>query len=462
MKFLDYNGLVRTIANIKSKFCLKADLATVATSGSYNDLSNKPTITSPMTEITWSALKTLRDSSQLVPGREYRITDYACTTTQSNTQSAGHAFDIIVVADAVNKLNENARAIQHAGDTYFASSNLAAWRLKYCIDNDSNRFGWADTTNGKGVIWLMIDEEENVCGYDFKNMLFAPGAKTQPGTVDGVYYYTFSYVTGTNDATVADQSMKPSGAGRCKRNIIARHGSTSTNVKYLPCCVFRSTGGPTWLNKIGEFSCANIFGDGAEGNVIEDWCGENLFGTEATFNVLKTGCDRNVFGNGACRNVLEVYCRDNTFGNSFFANKIGVQCMNNTFGNGCQGNILGYLCKYNTFGNSCMVNEIGGQCQYIKFGNYGVVNKIGGGCRYIEFGSENEAKSYYRAIEVEGYNRYIRLNCTGTTSSSSYYRNVRITSGVNAGSPYKEITDSNVGQTFQTVYQPANSQVISV
>lgn len=130
-----------------------------------------------MVSITWSALKALRDGGNLVPGQQYRITDYACTTTTPNTSSAGHVFDIIVVADATNKLNEVARAMLHSGDTYFSSNKLEAWQLWYCIDNDTARFAWADSTNGKGVIYRMIDEFNNDLPYDFKNILyqFRPG-----------------------------------------------------------------------------------------------------------------------------------------------------------------------------------------------------------------------------------------------------------------------------------------------
>ena len=58
--------------------------------------------------ITYAALKALRDGGNLVPGTWYRITDYVCTTTQDNTQSAEHAFDVIVRADDASHLNENA------------------------------------------------------------------------------------------------------------------------------------------------------------------------------------------------------------------------------------------------------------------------------------------------------------------------------------------------------------------
>ena len=126
----------------------------------------------PLIPITYSELKTLRDNSQLVPGTFYRITDYQCTTTQTDTRAMDHRFDIIVQALDVNKLSENASATQHEEDTYFADANLAAWELKYSLDNNTSRFWWANAENGKGVIYYMKDENNNECPYDFKNIQF--------------------------------------------------------------------------------------------------------------------------------------------------------------------------------------------------------------------------------------------------------------------------------------------------
>lgn len=123
--------------------------------------------------ITYSELKTLKTNSQLIPGRFYRITDFVTTTAQARTQSAGHQFDIVVQAIANNELSEDASAVLHSGDTYFANSNLKAWVLKYNFDNDTTKYAWADSTNGKGVIYYMKDEYFNECGYDFKNIQFA-------------------------------------------------------------------------------------------------------------------------------------------------------------------------------------------------------------------------------------------------------------------------------------------------
>jgi hypothetical protein len=131
-------------------------------------------------ETTWQDLKDNRDGGSLLPGQWYRITDFVTTvgedidsqTGEQMTRSAGHAFDILVMAVDSGTLNETAYAIQHDGDEYFANTKIEAWQLKYCLDNDSNRFVWADTVSGKGVIYEMRDEWNNCLPYDFKNIQF--------------------------------------------------------------------------------------------------------------------------------------------------------------------------------------------------------------------------------------------------------------------------------------------------
>ena len=117
---------------------------------------------SGLEDITHLELKTLRDNGQLVAGQQYRITDYVATTTQENTQSAGHPFDIIVVADSPNTLNENARAVAHEGDTYFANCKLSAWEIKYSLDNDKSRFWWAREYAPATVAWFTSGYDNGV------------------------------------------------------------------------------------------------------------------------------------------------------------------------------------------------------------------------------------------------------------------------------------------------------------
>ena len=125
-----------------------------------------------ITPITYDELVTLRNNATLNPGTVYRLTDYECTTTQEDTTSAGHQFDIILTATAPDTLSEECKAIQHENDAYFNTDNLSAWKVWYTLDNDKSRFYWADEENGKGVIYRMIDEYNNDLPYDFKNILY--------------------------------------------------------------------------------------------------------------------------------------------------------------------------------------------------------------------------------------------------------------------------------------------------
>lgn len=111
----------------------------------------------PMIEITWQELKDLRDAGNLIPGMKYRMIDYDTYTSQEDTKSAMHPFDLILTALDNKTLSEECSAIQSARDTegYFASSNLAAWKVWYCLDNDVSRFNWA----AKKGITCMIEPE---------------------------------------------------------------------------------------------------------------------------------------------------------------------------------------------------------------------------------------------------------------------------------------------------------------
>ena len=134
----------------------------------------------------YNNLKTLRNNSQLVPGQQYRIIDYVASTIQENTQAISYnRFDIIVTADATNVLNERAKASPSDGSVYYDNNNLSAWEVWYCIDNDINRFLWADENNGKGVVYRLIDEFGNDIPFDFK------GIKTC-SKVSSFYHYLFS------------------------------------------------------------------------------------------------------------------------------------------------------------------------------------------------------------------------------------------------------------------------------
>lgn len=171
-------------------------------------------------EITYSELVELINTNSLNPGQEYRITDYTFTTTQEFTASANHDFDIIVSALNTNTLNENAKAVCKENDEYFKNSKLNLWELKYSIYNDKNKYGWADTENGKGVIYWLKDEFNNEAGYDFKNLIYK---------IDNKQVYTFSKLDDT-DLSISGND--------CYSNYIAPY---FTNCLHLPINIIQGS-----------------------------------------------------------------------------------------------------------------------------------------------------------------------------------------------------------------------------
>lgn len=103
-------------------------------------------LTRRIEEITYNGLIIKKNKGELVPGKYYRITDYVTTTAQEGTQSAGHQFDIIVLALDDHTLSDDAKAALHDGDTYFSGNNckLESWELKYSFENNTVNFKWAE------------------------------------------------------------------------------------------------------------------------------------------------------------------------------------------------------------------------------------------------------------------------------------------------------------------------------
>jgi hypothetical protein len=486
MKLVSSNGIYTAILSKSDKVtgASQGELAALDSTGNLIGSGKNISDLDDMVSITWSSLKSLRDNSSLVPGRLYRITDYTCTTTQENTQSAGHQFDIIVTADSNSELNENAKAALHSGDTYFSGCSVNAWELKYCIDNDDTRFSWADTTNGKGVVYWMKDEWNNECPYDFKNIQYkryriseclnSPDLEGLFGidggngyTVDtGTTYWCYTFcMIDTRDDSAHDVSVEQ----EVYMNDEGYYYHTHDNVfksriegdydadpvvelLMLPNNVMVTDTDITSIEEgYGEFYAFtnNTFGRLCYNNTFGNDCNSNTFGNSCFNNTFGNDCNSNTFGNNNYNNTFGNYCTQNTFGNDCYSNTFGNYFQSNTFGNGCGDNTFGNYFQSNTFGNDCFNNTFGndyiGQCSF------------GDGVQYCRI-----SKSYFYNNIIENGNQYITITSTQTTSSSNVLRNIKIAQGVNNTSTMKTISHNTVNDTFQTVYQPVNSQIISV
>ena len=311
-----------------------------------------------VTAITWDTLKALRDSGKLQKGLRYRITDYRCTTLQTDTRSAQHPFDIIVTALSSSMLSEKALAILHDGDTYFANSKLQGWQLWYCLDNDVTRFAWADATNGKGVVYRMIDEFGNDCPYDFKNIQFKRYKITGSGTtkkLDGtylgfsdapcgidttnfIYCYTFSGVTYSNDnhafdySTIFDASLnqryldadfyEEGSVEEHKMRVLCKNNKMSA-VNILQVIDDTSTSHPNWLNNIVSLSTVMFNGnsfDSAKDNIFSSECFCLSFGGNIIGNNFSGWCSYNIFIDNVTLNTFSGYVWNNTFSGNVDSN----------------------------------------------------------------------------------------------------------------------------------------------
>ena len=387
-------------------------------------LSDLESITS-MAEITYSDLVTARNNNNLKPGTWYRITDYVTTTTQADTQSANHPFDVIVFATSTNTLSEEARAIQHSGDTYFANSKLNAWNVWYCLDNDTSRFAWADDSvdedveenikiNGGTTPYFRYSAGdmiyENTKLYAWKSLDDIIRYSKIEEVESGILVYQF-LVQGLDSAgMITSYTPYHKGTGPNARGVIYRLIDEFNNdIKYdFKNIQFKRTitdgqydeqGTETWcytLNVWHNNMCqdASIVGntlpndEGYVTGVYDNNFGYataydlyievvNTFAFELGDNVILSFDDNDGYYYGIYSNTIGNSFYNNTIGSSFCDNTIGNYLTSNTIGNNFRSNTIGNSFASNTIGNYSGSNTIGNNFASNTIGNYSGSNTIG-------------------------------------------------------------------------------------
>lgn len=450
--FLDYDGLSLFWNNVK-KIIEDNELVTAeALTNLDTRVDNlEDAISDQIISKTYTELKTLRDNGQLVPGQQYRITDYTCTTTTSGTKSAGHVFDIIVTADSESVLNEEARAIQHEGDSYFANSDLNVWKIWYSLDNDTNRFAWADSANGKGVIYRMIDEFNNDVPYDFKNIQFYRKWNadkqlwsTISSDTTGVACYTFSSVGDSSTAEFSDMSLLRD--NNITYNVIKEYFEESQKLNNN--CFFGILETDNFMNS----GIYNTFGNSCYKNTISTGAGLCI-GNECTFNSFGNSCEEITLMSMCSDNTFGAYCVGNTLGESCNSNSFGDYCGGNSLGDGCEGNSFGYGCGDNSFGGHCWGNSFGNHCGENSFGDHCWDNSFGNDCVGIKFASDKNATtkySYYQKNHFGDGCQYILFTGTETASDSAQVQNYNFAQGLQGTKDTYLTIDGVRNRTFET------------
>lgn len=407
---------------------------------------------SSATNITYSELKAKRDGGTLSPGQFYRITDYVTTVNPEEyayARSAGHQFDIIVRADSEIALNEQAWAIQHEGDTYFAASNLQAWELKYTLDSiyfsmpskvitvtipdqDTIEFYEYDVIVLGGhtykrlwvfdaelsfhVILDSLEVGETVYGHQGKFEEFDPSELIEIGTITSIV--DPSPISGKGTITW----MKDEWGNECPydfKNIqfkrfkgIDENGdrgfSDEGNLYYILADLNNLPSGI--ITQDGEdvidpedFIWAYTFSSDPSGGEQEDFSVDGFHQVrENKFegNQLDSCLSNNVmFGEDNMNNVFGGGCSNNTSLQHFVGNVFTTYCKNNVFGVYFQRNKVGEINQI-SFGQSCCDNTIGYNVYQNIFGNDCTGNTFGNNIYWIL--ADNDCKNVQVLNNVRG------------------------------------------------------------
>lgn len=454
-------------------------------------------------DITYSQLVEKRNNGQLVEGRRYRITDYQCTTTAEDTSSANNQFDIVVTALSPYTLSEDAKAMYHQGLIHFSESDLNAWELKYCLDNDTLRFDWADATNGKGVIYFMKDEFGNEAPYDFKNIRFSVSAHYITKTDE----YTFQLSSTSSDAVVAESGTTYT---RYPGNDKTVGGVTYLAWVYSGSYIYTKSGSnergdpyyyanfDTPSGKIAFFIPANSNVDasmvGASNNVIKPYFKDAI----QFLNRISLRTSDQAYpirGNEFGANCHDIYTTTRAYGVSvgegtsgiyaiggFIESKIGAFCTSlyftgsitqSTFGVRCHDiegagiaeSVFGDMCGVISLGNDANHINFGNECYNIQLGDFVRYVTFGNDCSYIKIGSGAGTVSRVEYVTIGDHCAYLYLNSADTdASASNYLKNVTVWNNVRGSSSASRytLTVSDRNLSYETVFKMYGSVEVAV
>ena len=363
-------------------------------------------------KITYNELVDLKSSGNLIAGTKYRIIDYETLTSQPGIKSAGHPFDIVVTALDSSTLDENARAMisKRDVDGYFSTSKLNAWKIKYSLNNNKDRFTWTKLEEpsivvnansfGMGYLHAFLNgtyiyngKTYYMWNYGYDDEAFL-SEKENPSVGDKVLVCLLSEGQDAGVTLTISQIPERQEAGKgIIYHMIDEYGNECPydfkNIKFYHDGLETDVYTFTWINENSEVMDSSIFGNngtltyygeiyGVYGNVIKPYMeriydedSEDYLGTKQLINRIAFISDYEYQGEG---NEGFYGCYNNSFGNNCYNNSFGNRCNNNSFGNDCIGNSFGNECNSNSFRlsasksatklNYCCNNHFDDGCSY--------------------------------------------------------------------------------------------------
>lgn len=288
-----------------------------------------------------------------------------------------------------------AKAEEFAGD-YFKKSLLSSWIVKYSLENNNNRFAWAVTNgSGKGVIYYLKDEYDNVATFDFKNIKF-----------NGKYVFNYNVNNTNYDGSVLYGKF-------CHNNIIGGDFSSASNYYMgLPEITFENTSANSscYSNEVDADNWRVKFGNGCYNNKVYTQCDNITFNNGCNSNIVCSNSKTITFGNNCYSNKVDSYCENITFSANCSGNILGNYCKNTTFGDTCSNNVIGSLCESNSFGSSCKSNTLETSCISNRFGNNCLSNELGYNCNNNVFEANCKYNKLLEACSTNNFGEGCVLN----------------------------------------------------
>ena len=266
------NGLNLTIDE-KELYFFQVDGFTDGSSGSINQLI----------EVTYAELVNLKNTSSLVKGQNYLLTDYMTTYKQPNTgvmKSSGIVEPLILTAVSENQISNVCRSTLYPQDIVY-----------YEITGDiGNYFGTEGFTKGK--IYRRIDTlRNNDIGTDWRHI------KYDRNGVDKLLFEDYT---------------------ECYNNVIKTY------------TLFNNVVGSSFNNnKTGNYFSYNTIGNGFYYNTIGVTFGYNTIGNGFFSNTIGNSFNNNTIGASFNSNTIEDYFSNNTIGDNSSYNTIGNNFSNN-------------------------------------------------------------------------------------------------------------------------------------
>ena len=408
----------------------------VITFGALGEYDNLRPQVKPV-KATYRQMKEMREQGKLIPGQLYRITDYVTTVngaTITNARSAGHPFDIIVMATTTDTLSEDALAVRHDGDTYFKEARLEAWQLKYLLDNVqwSKQAGTYVTDEDNGYTFLVVGDitlsghtykllrgfgmyvedwsdyalmetvaegEQIICYYGNPEE-FDPEKPEVVGTASGV-----EEVTEAGKGTIVYMKDEwGNEAGYDFKNIQQKRwkvtdelGRSSLNGKYLG--VLNNLPVKLSIEDESDFIWAYLYSVYNYAGGTQDTTDHSLTGKvlEMVTNFTVDNNNAFVWEDGdreAYKCTFSGNVQYNSFSGSVIRNSFSGYVQNNSFSGNVQYNSFSGNVQYNSFSGKLYNNSFSGDVQYNSFSGNVYQNSFSGTVRSNSFSGNVSRNSF--------------------------------------------------------------------